>query len=436
MADFPRWMHHLGERAAAPDFHRWREMVTAAGGCTHPIRLVGNSATVDTTTGEVLSTYDTADEPTGYLLTACGNRRASRCESCARVYADDTFHLIRSGLAGGRDVPDSVALHPRVFATFTAPSFGPVHRRALSRDGRALPCRPRDSGPSCLARHEPDDPLLGQAIDPGTYDYSGAVLWNHHAGELWHVFTIYLRRHLAERLAVPRSKLNDHLRTEYAKVAEYQSRGLVHFHAVIRLDGPAGPSEPPPFGIDADDLTDAVTTAAQAVSVSISTRTLRWGKQLDVRPITTDAGWTDKRVARYIAKYATKGAEAAGTVNRPLRNIRHLDRIRGLTPHARRMIEACWTEADHHPRLRDWAHMLGYGGHFSTKSRRYSTTLTTIRKDRADHRATQARSASGLPPLPDHTARFGTWHVLGTGYKTTAEETWAEHIREQKRRAG
>jgi hypothetical protein len=26
-------------------------------------------------------------------------------------------------------------------------------------------------------------------------------------------------------------------------------------------------------------------------------------------------------------------------------------------------------------RLGKWAHMLGFGGHFSTKSRRYSTTL-------------------------------------------------------------
>jgi hypothetical protein len=100
-------------------------MVASTRGCTSPIRLVGTSSTVDATTGEVLSTYSTWDEPNEYLLTACGNRRASRCEACARVYADDTFHLIKSGLAGGRDVPGSVATHPRVFDTFTALSFGP-----------------------------------------------------------------------------------------------------------------------------------------------------------------------------------------------------------------------------------------------------------------------------------------------------------------------
>jgi hypothetical protein len=97
----PRWVSQIAEKAAEPGFERWRQMVEGAGGCTAPIRLVGSSATIDAETGEVLDTYSTQDEPTEYLLVACGNRRASRCEPCARVYADDTFHLIRSGLIWG-----------------------------------------------------------------------------------------------------------------------------------------------------------------------------------------------------------------------------------------------------------------------------------------------------------------------------------------------
>jgi hypothetical protein len=41
--------------------------------------------------------------------------------------------------------------------------------------------------------------------------------------------------------------------------------------------------------------------------------------------------------------------------------------------------------------------MLGYRGHFSTKSRRYSTTLGALRQTRAGHRADQARQILGLP---------------------------------------
>ncbi|WP_084793839.1 replication initiator [Actinokineospora bangkokensis] len=123
---------------------------------------------------------------------------------------------------------------------------------------------------------------IGTAI---CYDYESAALWNNRAGDLWHTFTVYLRRHLAEAAEVSRSKLGTVLRMEFAKVAEYQSRGLVHFHAVIRLDGPAGPDELPPFGMDTDTLTEAITITARATQVSAGDHTLRWGKQLDIRPI-------------------------------------------------------------------------------------------------------------------------------------------------------
>src|ERR1044072_2560565 len=82
------------QRAAMPDFLRWEEMVRATGGCAQPIRLRGERLTVDAETGELIESYTTAAEPTGYLLTACGNRRASRCPACAEVYRDDTYHLI------------------------------------------------------------------------------------------------------------------------------------------------------------------------------------------------------------------------------------------------------------------------------------------------------------------------------------------------------
>src|SRR5687768_16941855 len=99
------------QRAAMPDFARWQQMVRATGGCAHPIRLHGERLTVDTGTGEVLDVYRTADEPTGFLLTACGNRRASVCPSCSQTYRDDTFHLILSGLRGGKGVPEEVSAH-------------------------------------------------------------------------------------------------------------------------------------------------------------------------------------------------------------------------------------------------------------------------------------------------------------------------------------
>jgi integrase/recombinase XerD len=132
-----------------------------------------------------------------------------------------------------------------VFATLTAPSFGPVHSRRM-RGKTVLPCRPRRDAKarrcphgrdiSCPTRHVEDDPRLGQPMCGDCYDYTAAVLFNAWAGDLWRRFTTYLARRLARRLGITQKRLRALVRIRYVKVAEYQARGVVHFHAVIRLD--------------------------------------------------------------------------------------------------------------------------------------------------------------------------------------------------------
>lgn len=116
------------------------------------------------------------------------------------------------------------------------------------------------------------------------------------------------------------------LRISFAKVAEYQKRGLVHFHAVIRLDGPEGSTTPPPPSATVAVLTDAIRAAALRVRVAVASdaigeRELTWGQQLDVREIAafgSDTELTDQAVAAYVAKYATKSANASDTLDRAL----------------------------------------------------------------------------------------------------------------------
>jgi replication initiator protein RepSA len=50
-------------------------------------------------------------------------------------------------------------------------------------------------------------------------------------------FATHLRRALAAALGVGAREWPHHGRVSSAKVGEYQRRGLVHFHAVVRLDG-------------------------------------------------------------------------------------------------------------------------------------------------------------------------------------------------------
>ena len=313
--------------------------------------------------------------------------------------------------------------HPRVFATLTAPSFGAVHNRPDT--GR---CR-------CGIRHSEDDPALGTPLHPDRYDYPGAVLWNNHAGDLWRRFTIYLRRELAARAGLPQKDLRLLLRVSFGKVAEFQRRGAVHFHAVIRMDGPDGPGNDPPAWATVELLTDAIRAAAARVTVTVpasgdfSERVLRWGAQVDVRPIVAFGDGeelTEQAVASYIAKYATKAAETTGTVDRRIGELRELDK-HDLPAHTRRLIEACYDLDAHYPdrRLWAWAHMLGFRGHFSTKSRSYSTTLGALRKVRADYRAQQERHERGLPELDDSedsTLVLADWRYAGHGH--TPGESW------------
>jgi hypothetical protein len=411
--------------ANAPGFDRWQEQIRRTGGCANPIRLRGQTVTRDAKTGDVLYSYSTEQEPGGMLRVACGNRRASRCPACAWTYAGDTYHLIRAGITGDerKDVPATVRDHPRVFATLTAPSFGPVHNRPDS--GR---CR-------CGCSHAEDDPALGTALDPERYDYAGAVLWNNYAGDLWRRFTIYLRREIAARAGLTQTAMREVCRVSFGKVAEFQKRGSVHFHAVVRLDGPDGPGTAPPAWATVALLDSSIKAAAARVSVPVPAsgdhpaRVLRWGSQVDVQPIGAlgQEELTEQAVASYVAKYATKAAETTGTVDHRIGELSELDRL-PLPTHTRRLIEACWDLDDAYPErlLARWAHMLGFRGHFSTKSRRYSTTLSALRQVRADYRARQERHERGLSEDLDDTEGstlvLAHWTYAGQGH--TPGESW------------
>ncbi|MEV6669344.1 replication initiator [Streptomyces sp. NPDC051162] len=395
----------LAKLAATGQLAPLAHQIAGLGGCAQPIRLTGHRTRLDSATGEVLDHFDSGRLPAGELLVRCGNRRVTRCPACSTVYRYDTYQLIAAGLRGGKTVPTSVAVHPRVFATLTAPGFGPVHNQPDT--GRC----------HCGQVHPDDDPLLGTPLDPDRYDYAGAVLWNAHAPALWACFTTHLRREIAKAAGLTQRYLRHHATLSYAKVAEYQKRGQVHFHAVIRLDGPTGAGSQPPAWATAQLLDHAVRAAAARTRVvhegqpqlggdapgargigRSNQLVFRFGRQIDVRAIrgtdfTGDGPVTDRHVAAYIAKYATKGAETTtGTLDRRLRLLAELA-THDITDHARRMIHTAWhlaTRPQHTQlRLRQWAHMLGFRGHFSTRTRHYSTTLAHLRAQRTAWRTGQ-----------------------------------------------
>jgi hypothetical protein len=440
---------------AGNGYARWAEQVAATGYCTHPVRLRGRVEHADAFTGAVRTVYSTEREPDATLLKACGNRRASVCPSCSATYQADSFQLLAAGLRGGKGVPETVTAHPRLFATFTAPSFGRVHSRKAQ--GRLVyPCHPYRQGATCphgrragcWQRHDEDDSRLGEPLCARCYQAGAQVLWNALAGRLWSRTTIYVFRALAQLAGLIEGELRRLVRVSFAKVAEYQRRGAVHFHAIIRLDaatdcGCPACVAPPPAGFTADLLERAVRQAAATVAVPCPvvdddqavTLVARWGEQLDVRHI-SEAGDTDdqelsaEQVAGYVAKYATKSTEALGvTLDHRICEIE----LEGLDvpAHVAELVRACW-ELGGRPslaglRLRAWAHMLGFGGHFSTKSRRYSTTLGALRRARVAYAIRRRRGGTlpldawGRPEDDQAVLVVASWHYLGSGYQSTGE---------------
>jgi hypothetical protein len=420
--------HRITQKLRRLDYPAWRAKVEASGGCARPIHLTGHSE-LHTTTGNVLHRHS------GQIMIRCGNRRATVCEPCSRRYATNAFHLLRAGLSGGhKDLPP-LTDRPRAFLTLTAPSFGPVHTRRVSTRSRVIPC-------GCGEHHHKDDPRIGTPTDPNTYDYIGAVLWQAHAGQLWARFTTALRRALAHHLGIPGRLFSNHARLSYAKVAEYQRRGLVHFHAAIRLDGPDGPAEQPPQLADSALLRQAILDAAHSVTLTVirpdgTEQRLAWGVQLDIREITATAAGhieddtgqiSEARLAGYIAKYATKSTGTTEATDRPIRSELHITHLQ-LSPHHERIIRTIW-ELGSLPRyeqlnLRKWAHMLGFRGHFLTKSQRYSTTFTALKTEQRTHRITQLLTELGHQDQADTVAVVGHWALAGIGHHDDAEQELA-----------
>jgi hypothetical protein len=429
------------------NYERWLHHVSPAAACTRPIRLSGQLHTVDEHSGEILASRSTEGLPDGVVYTPCGNRRAVVCPACAQTYRADTYQLIAAGLRGGKGVPETVAQHPCIFATFSALSFGLVHHR-VERHGRVLPCRPRrkpDICPhgvnlACNRVHKDGEKSLGTPLCLDCYDHDHQVVWNSQAGELWRRTSQHVRRTL-ERQA------KDHgfcVRVSFAKVAEFQVRGVVHFHALFRLDGldPDDPEAilPPPPCIGAADLEAAIREAAESISFTTTPHVdkpqgwhMAWGEQLDTRQVrmSDDGEITDTAVAGYVAKYATKSTEATGHTSARLTDATVDDHAHSGS-HVGRLIEACWRlgrpgvadppkkgNEPPYKKLRRWAHMLGFGGHFSTRSQAYSTTLRALREARVTWRREHHRSVDHTDE--ETTLVVGTLTYAGTGWRTLGD---------------
>jgi replication initiator protein RepSA len=425
----------------SPDHGVWMGQVARIGGCSHPLHLKGFTRVRHSVTGAVDYEFSSREAPGGVVLARCRNRRAAVCPSCARLYQGDVYHLVRSGLEGGKGIPLTVACHPRVFATLTAPSFGAVHTSRVGTGGseRGGPCHPRRSPvcehgrkTACFARHTDDDPVVGTPLCADCYDYKGAVIWQASVGNLWWRFCTYLRRHLGSLGGRTVAQVRAEVRLSYVKIVEFQRRGLVHIHAVIRADGiaddestdgdDAGIVEPPGW-VTAELLCEAVRSSADAVRVEVDggqagSWVLGWGQELTVDDLRISGETDAAKTSAYVAKYATKSTEVTGWDASGREDTPRAIHTAAMARTAYALAEVPELEG---LRLGRWVKELSYRGHVSSKSRRYSTTLGKLRAVRAEHRAAAGRIRAGKkdPASDGYDGLMITeshWELTGFGY--------------------
>jgi hypothetical protein len=202
----------------------------------------------------------------------CGSRVKSRCRSCAELYRKDWAAIARSGVFDG-----PVQDFRFYLLTLTAPSFGAVHRVPRSAADRLRLC-------GCGAIHSvADGSLRGVPLDPRSYDYAGQVAWNRDGGVLWD----RTRRRVRDRW--------DSM--EFFIVREWQDRGVLHMHALVRIDFGEAPSS--------TDLGAAARTAEATSKVDGSL--VRWGAQhqCDEFPVSgagARAIWYLSKALNYVMK--------------------------------------------------------------------------------------------------------------------------------------
>lgn len=405
-------------RAARADFERWMTMVHASGCCAQPVRLTGRVRAANPETGELAVVYNTATEPDRVLLKACGTRQATRCPACAAIYRADAKALLRGGLEIDGPAGDTGPDSPLVFVTLTAPSFGPVHRISPDRPCRALPpgavC-PHGRTRACHTHHRESDPKGGQALCPACYDFEAAVIFNARAGELWRRTLIAVGRRLATTGGLSRKTYAQEWRVAFAKVVEFQARGVIHIHALARLDHLEGPDV-----LTGTDLAAAFAAAAArttAPNPADPDRPIHWGSQMDIEVIPHRRR---RAAAAYLAKYATKSVDHAGMLDRRLRggDLSTLD----LPDQLRQMAETAWRLGGRPDlaelNLRAWAHSLGWRGHWLTKSRHWSTTFGELRAARQRFRLAQLGISE-----QEAANRWGEWELQGVGH-LSAGDAW------------
>ncbi|EUA24388.1 putative replication initiation protein [Mycobacterium xenopi 3993] len=442
--DTAKVIGEMVRRASSMGYESWWRRAESVGFCAHPIQLVG------------------ADEygRARVVWTRCNNRRATSARP-ARTCMPAT--------------PGSWSMPVPPVATTTCPppwrtdhkssSPSPPQLRAVHTVPRQVnstetACRdhhrlggyrrcPHGKRLWCSIVHDNGDDLVGQPICAECYDYVGHVLFTWHLPELWRRFTIALRRALRRQLRTTDVDA-DAVRVSFIKIIELQARAIPHVHALIRLDPRDEPDESDwESPVSATELATIIQHAARTVTLTVddpcadgAVRVIGFGTQIDTQPVTAPEkamndtspqndssqgrSLSGRRVARYLAKYVTKSLADLGISARRLSTEAIPDLA--VSDHVRAILTTISHLADNGlSGIRRWLHTLGFRGHITSKSRRYSTTMTALRERRTtwtrEQRSKNTAHQHHPPRWDDDADDLVAWEFDRAGHASLGERT-------------
>lgn len=223
----------------------------------------------------------------------CGARRKDKCPPCSKVWRDDAYFAL---VNGAKTHKGSVT-----FLTFTAPgskTFGKSHT-AQYQGKVSERC-------ACRSFHKPDDQLVGLPIirsDSEPFAYEKIVAFNNVAPRLTAVTLQKIWRLMATDLG----KDVNEVRMPYARVMEWQERGLLHTHIIVL-------GHIPTYIVE-QAINGAPPTKKRRRVLPTTHKGYRWGEKYKVQHINSgDLSQTNK-LSGYVTKlvsYALKDVGETG----------------------------------------------------------------------------------------------------------------------------
>lgn len=250
----------------------------------------------------------------------CQSSDPSVCRKCASLRSLDKKRIIGSGCnASALDgITEEMLLPFRFyFVTFTAPSFGRI----------------KDGAP----------------VDAKRYEYKAQVNWNQKSRDLFHATTRSLERRLPE--------------SEWVFVREWQKRGAIHFHGIVRTP-------------EWEDQNEVI--AELRALKGVESRGITWGRQMDIQSLTSERTNTVRYMSKVVAYTSKHQSGKRGLL--PERVASFYSR---LDSHAQQLTcnrSGCTAEKQCKGRTH---RTHGYAGQMLSKSSRWSFTELTYGELRA-----------------------------------------------------